>query len=91
LTTKSPRYESSKKFNNPKLEGVQLQDKGTLFTFRDFHRKGVGSMSNLRIIPRAIFCSFVQLEVCKSCATPLIQGNGKNFIKINLVRNVWKL
>ncbi len=79
--TKSPRYESSKNYDNTKLKGVQLQDKGTPLVVWDFHHEGVGPMSNLRTTPKVIFHSFVWLEARKTwlCAMPQIQGKEKIF------------
>jgi hypothetical protein len=71
-STKSPKYESLEKCDNTKLEGVQLQDEGTLFAVWDLHHKGVASMLNLKMTSKVVFHSLVQLEAYKmwSCATP---------------------
>jgi hypothetical protein len=43
-------YESSKKCDNTKFEGVQLQDEGTPLIVQDLHHEGVELMLNLRTI-----------------------------------------
>jgi hypothetical protein len=87
LTTKSPRYENLEKFDNTKLKGVWLQDEGALFVVWDFHHKSVGLMSNVRMIPWAIICSFVWFKANEmwSYVTPWIQ---KKKIDQNQLGNV---
>ncbi len=55
-----------KKFNNIKLEGIQLQEEGAPLTVQELHHNGVKPMSNLRTTPKAIFCSFMQFKARKT-------------------------
>ncbi len=80
LATKSPRYESLKKFDNTKFVGVWLWNKGAPLAIWDLHHEGVGLISNIRMTHGAIICSFVRFEVRKthSCTMLWIQWKEKN-------------
>jgi hypothetical protein len=54
------------KYDNIKLKGVRLQDEHAPFEVRDLHHWDVTSMSNLKMIPKAVLDSFVQLGAHKT-------------------------
>jgi hypothetical protein len=60
LATRSPKCESSEKYDSIRLEGVQLQDERTLSEVRVLHRKDGTLGSDLEMPPEVIFYSLVR-------------------------------
>ncbi len=65
LVTKSPKCESSEKYDSTRFEGVQLQDKRALLEVQVLHHEDAMLGSNLKMTPEAIFHLLVRFGACK--------------------------
>jgi hypothetical protein len=65
LATRSLRCESSKKYDNTKLERVQLQDECTPVKVQVLHHEDVALRPDLEMIPEVVFHLFMRLGACK--------------------------
>jgi hypothetical protein len=72
LATKSPECENLEKCHNTKLEGDQFQDTHTPLTGWGFYHEDVTLTLNLKMTPKSILHSLMQLEAHKNWpyATP---------------------
>jgi hypothetical protein len=57
---------SLEKYDNTKLEGVQLQDERTPLEVWDIHHEDVTLVSNLKMIPEVVLHSLERFEAHKT-------------------------